>query len=50
MFLPLLENIGYPLFRKDILVLTYSGIRGRIALLIAMINYKNPKLTEYFKE
>lgn len=37
LFKPVINKVGYPIDNKDIIILTYGGLRGAIALCLALI-------------
>lgn len=49
LFQPLLNAFGYPISKKDIIVLTYGGLRGAIALIVAFFNYSDDALSKDFR-
>ena len=47
---PLLDRTGYPVSHKDIIVLTYGGLRGAIALCLGLMVYTDDDYSPRFKD
>lgn len=47
---PLLDKTGYPVSHKDIIVLTYGGLRGAIALCLGLMVYTDDDYSPRFKD
>jgi NhaP-type Na+/H+ or K+/H+ antiporter len=50
MLLPLINKTGYPLNWKDVIVLSYGGVRGALGLALALIIYRDPEYSNRFKD
>ena len=50
LFKPLLSKTGYPVTNKDIVVLTYGGLRGAIALCLGLIVYTDEEYDPRFRD
>ena len=49
-FMPWLQRIGYGLLWREIIVLTYGGIRGAVGITFALIVTKDDSLPEKLKD
>lgn len=47
---PLINKYGYPINNKDILILSYGGLRGAIALCLALMCAVDKDYPERFRE
>ena len=50
LLLPLINKSGYPLNWKDVIVLSYGGVRGSLGLALALIIYRDDGYNERFKD
>ena len=50
MLLPLINKSGYPLNWKDVIVLSYGGVRGALGLALALIIYRDADYSDRFKD
>jgi NhaP-type Na+/H+ or K+/H+ antiporter len=49
-FTPLMNKTGYPIVHKDIIVLTYGGLRGAIALCLGLMVYTDEDYSPRFRD
>jgi NhaP-type Na+/H+ or K+/H+ antiporter len=50
MLLPLINKSGYPLNWKDVIVLSYGGVRGALGLALALIVYRDTDYSPRFRD
>ena len=50
LLLPLINKSGYPLNWKDVIVLSYGGVRGSLGLALALIIYRDDGYNDRFKD
>ena len=49
-FVPLMNKTGYPVTHKDVIVLTYGGLRGAIALCLGLMVYTDEDYSPRFRD
>ena len=47
---PILNTTGYPVSRKDTIILTYGGLRGAIALALALLVSVDTEFPKRFRD
>ena len=50
MLSPLINKLGWPVSNKDLIIFTYGGLRGAIALSLALMIAINDDYTDRFRE
>ena len=50
LLLPLINKSGYPLNWKDVVILSYGGVRGSLGLALALIIYRDAGYNDRFKD